>query len=141
MTTERLAEELLTFTHLLRPGRHPEMTPEQYWLLRHLSRVGPLSMGELASALGITTGSATTACKRLERAGLITRERQADDERIVHVALTDQGRALIDAWRQRKRGALTHLLNTLDPHDQEELQRIIERLLETAEAQGLGEER
>ncbi len=139
MTTERLAEELLTFTHMLRPGRHPEMTPEQYWLPRHLRRVGPLSMGELANALSITTGSATTACKRLEKASLITRERQSDDERIVHVALTEQGRDLIDAWRQRKRGALTQLLDTLDPHDQEELQQIIGHLLQTAEVQSLGE--
>jgi hypothetical protein len=38
MSTERLAEELLMFTHLLRPGRHPEMTLEQYWLLRHLRK-------------------------------------------------------------------------------------------------------
>jgi len=141
MTTERLAEEFFTFTRLLRPGRHPEMTPEQYWLLRHLRDVGPLSMGELANALGITTGSATTACKRLEKTGLLTRERQASDERIVHVTLTEQGRNLIDAWRQRKRAALTQLLNVLEPHDQEELQRIIEHLLQVAEAQGFGEER
>ncbi len=141
MTTERLAEELLTFTRLLRPGRHPEMTPEQYWLLRHLRDVGSLSMGELANALGITTSSTTTACKRLKNAGLLIRERQADDERFVHVTLTEQGRDLIDTWRLRKRGALAQLLNTLEPHDQEELQRIIEHLLQVAEAQGFGEAR
>lgn len=51
--------------------------PQQYWLLRQLRRDGALNMGELVQALGITTGSATVACKRLEKAGLLTRERQA----------------------------------------------------------------
>lgn len=141
MSTEQLAEDLITFTRMLRPGRRPDMTPEQYWLLRHLRCNGPASMSELAHALGITTGSATVACKRLEKTGLITRERMLDDERMVQVALTAQGQAQFEEWRQRKRAALMQLLDTLDGQEQEELQRIIERLLYNAEAQGFGVER
>ncbi len=138
MSTEQLAEDLITFTRMLRPGRRPDMTPEPYWLLRHLRSNGPASMSELAHALNITTGSATVACKRLEKAGLVTRERMLDDERIVQVALTTQGQAQFDERRQRKRAALMQLLDTLDAQEQEELQRIIERLLHNAEAQGFG---
>ncbi len=145
MTTEKLAEDLLTLWRILRGLSHPvrraEMTPEQYWLLRLLNRAGSLSVGELANELGITTSSATVACKRLEKAGLLTRERWADDERIVRVALTEQGLAQIDAWRQRKRESLTDLLSVLDQHDQHELQRIIERVLEAAGARRSEEER
>ncbi|HKV00759.1 MAG TPA: MarR family transcriptional regulator [Ktedonobacteraceae bacterium] len=145
MTTEKLAEDLLTLWRILRGLSHPvrraEMTPEQYWLLRLLNRAGSLSVGELANELGITTSSATAACKRLEKAGLLTRERWADDERIVRVALTEQGLAQIDAWRQRKRESLTDLLSVLDQHDQQELQRIIERVLEAAGARRSEEER
>lgn len=145
MTTEKLAEDLLTLWRILRGLSHPvrraEMTPEQYWLLRLLNRTGSLSVGELANELGITTSSATVACKRLEKAGLLTRERCADDERIVRVALTEQGLAQIDAWRQRKRESLTDLLSVLDQQDQQELQRIIERVLEAAGARRSEEER
>jgi MarR family transcriptional regulator, organic hydroperoxide resistance regulator len=145
MTTEKLAEDLLTLWRILRGLSHPvrraEMTPEQYWLLRLLNRAGSLSVGELANELGITTSSATAACKRLEKAGLLTRERWADDERIVRVALTEQGLAQIDVWRQRKRESLTDLLSVLDQHDQQELQRIIERVLEAAGARRSEEER
>jgi len=145
MTTEKLAEDLLTLWRILRGLSHPvrraEMTPEQYWLLRLLNRAGSLSVGELANELGITTSSATAACKRLEKAGLLTRERWADDERIVRVALTEQGLAQIDAWRQRKRESLTDLLSVLDQRDQQELQRIIERVLEAAGARRSEEER
>lgn len=141
MASERLVEDLLTFSRLLRPIRGSGMTPQQYWLLRQLRRAGPLSTGELAQALGITNGSATVACQRLEKAGLLTRERQIEDERVVLVALTDQGRAQIDALRQQKREALAGLLNVLNQDEQEELQRMIDRLLEAAEAQGLREAR
>ncbi len=144
MTTEKLAEDLLTLWRILRSLSHPvrraEITPEQYWLLRLLNHAGPLSVGELATQLGIATSSATAACKRLEKAGLLTRERQAEDERIVRVALTEQGLAQIDTWRQRKRESLTHLLSVLDQHEQQELQRIIERVLEAADARGFEEE-
>ena len=145
MATEKLAEELISLWRILRGLSHPvrraEMTPEQYWLLRVLSRAGPLSIGELANELGIAMSSATSACKRLERAGLLTRERRVEDERIVQVALTEQGRAQIDLWRQRKREALTQLLNVLDEREQQEFQRMLERVLEAAGAQDVIAER
>lgn len=140
MVTERLAEELLSLAGILRPGRHADMTPQQYWLLRHLHHNGPTSMSELATALGITAGSATVACQRLEKAAFVTRARHADDERVVLVALTEQGRALIEAWRKQRREALAQLLSVLDEGEQEELHSLIERLLAAAEAHGFGEQ-
>lgn len=141
MASEHLVDDLMTFSRLLRPIRGSGMTPQQYWLLRQLRRAGPLSTGELAQALGITNGSATVACQRLEKAGLVTRERQAEDERVVLVALTEEGRAQFDDLRQQKRAALAEILNVLAPNEQETLQSMIERLLEAAEAQGLKEAR
>ncbi len=145
MTTEGLAEELLTLWRILRGLSHPvrraEITPEQYWLLRLLSRTGPLSIGELANQLGITASSATAACKRLEKAELLTRERQVDDERIVRVALTEQGNAQIMIWHERKRQALAEMLSVLDPHEQEQFQQMLERVLEAAGARKYEEER
>jgi DNA-binding MarR family transcriptional regulator len=138
MAIERLVEDLLLLSRLIRPLRRADMTPEQYWFLCHLRRTGPLSLGELAHALGITTGSATVASKRLEKADLLTRERQSDDERVVLVSLTDQGQALIDEWKRQKREAIAQLLGVLNQDEQQELQSLIERLLEAAEMQGFG---
>jgi DNA-binding MarR family transcriptional regulator len=143
MATERLVEDLLTLWRLLRnlssPVRRAEMTPEQYWLLRLLNRTGPLNISELANELGIAISSATVSCKRLEKAGLLTRERQSDDERVVRVALTEKGLAQIDAWRQRKREALTHWLSVLDAQEQKTLQSLIERVLEAADVRAFEE--
>jgi DNA-binding MarR family transcriptional regulator len=76
------------------------------------------------------------ACKRLEKAGLLTRTRQTDDERVVQVALTEAGCTRIDAGRQQRRDALAQLLAVLDQDEQQALHALIARLLHAAEAQG-----
>lgn len=136
MATDRLVEDLLALWRLLRVNTHPvrrgEITPEQYWLLKLLNKRGEMSIGELAEALGLTGSSVTTACKRLEKAGMLRRERQSDgqDERVVLVSLTPQGREQIEAWQQERRVALTQMLAPLTASEQNELQRLIERILE-----------
>jgi len=109
------------------------MTPEQYWLLRLLRRKGAMSIGELAQALGVTGSSVTTACKRMEKAGLVTRERQSDDERMVRVMLTKQGHERVEAWQQQRRELLSQLLAPLNQDEQAALQKLLEQILEYAE--------
>jgi DNA-binding MarR family transcriptional regulator len=139
MATDRLVEDLLALWRLLRASTHPvrraEITPEQYWLLRLLHRRGPMSISELAEVLGVTGSSITTACKRLEKAGLVKRERQGDgcDERVVLAVLTAQGAEQIEAWQQERREMLSHMLSPLTQQEQDELQRLIERVLEVSE--------
>lgn len=137
METERLVDGMLSLYHLIRRASHPvkraEITQEQYWLMLRLYRFGASSIGELAEGLGITGSSTTTACKRLEKAGMVVRERQLDDERMVHVSLTEEGRARVATWQQQRRELLAHLLAPLNEYEQEELQRILEHMLEAAE--------
>lgn len=135
MSRDHLVENILTLYHLIRRASHSlhradEITPEQYWLLRHLHHNGARSIGELASSLGVTGSSATTACKRLEKAGLVTRQRQSDDERLVHVVLTSQGQQQLETWSQQRRALLLQLLHPLNEQEQADLQYLLERLLE-----------
>jgi len=63
---------------------------------------------------------------------MLRRERQADgqDERIVLVSLTMQGREQLEIWQQERRAALVRMLAPLSASEQNELQRLIERILE-----------
>ncbi len=140
MANEQLIDDVQMLYHLIRRASHPvkraEMTPEQYWLLRLLRRRGTLSIGELAEILGVTGSSVTTACKRLEKVGFVTRERQSDDERKVMVMLTEQGNEQIEAWQQRRREFLQTLLVPLDEEQQSTLQHLLERILYEADQDG-----
>ena len=48
-----------------------------------LSEVGPMTAGEMAELLGLTTGAITGVIDRLEKVGLVQRERDPDDRRRV----------------------------------------------------------
>ncbi len=54
----------------------------------------PLTAGELATELGLTTGAVTTLLDRLERAGHVRRERDDKDRRRVNLHYGDAGLAL-----------------------------------------------
>ncbi|MCM2412000.1 MarR family transcriptional regulator [Streptomyces sp. RKAG290] len=69
--------------------------------------------GELAAHTMVTTGAMTKRVDRLERAGLVTRRRAAEDGRGRVVALTRAGRELIDqAFTEHMRNE-RRLLRTL----------------------------
>jgi DNA-binding MarR family transcriptional regulator len=53
-----------------------------------------LQVSEMSERLFLDSGTLTPLLKRMEAAGLVRRQRSSDDERRVHIYLTDTGRAL-----------------------------------------------
>ena len=74
-------------------------------LLNTLS-YGPRRISELAEFERLAQPTMTQLVKRLEQSGLLTRERQADDGRVVLVSLTDAGRAAVEDFRAQASAAL-----------------------------------
>lgn len=70
---------------------------EQRWfgVLELLDQFGPMSVGELASPLGITHASVSETRKSLLKAGLIVATPDPDDARSRKLALSAEGRALM----------------------------------------------
>jgi DNA-binding MarR family transcriptional regulator len=58
-----------------------------------------LTQRELMAQVRRTSGTMSVRLARLERAGLVTREPDADDRRSVTVTLTDSGREVVEAAR------------------------------------------
>jgi MarR family transcriptional regulator, organic hydroperoxide resistance regulator len=82
-------------TRLYRPLLEPlGITYPQYLALMALWERAPRSVGELGQALGLDSGTLTPLLKRLQAGGLVTRTRDAQDERRVLIALTPAGAAL-----------------------------------------------
>ncbi|MFF8280321.1 MarR family winged helix-turn-helix transcriptional regulator [Streptomyces lateritius] len=65
----------------------------------------PVTIGRVAELTGLTTGSATRLVDRLERAGYVTRERDAEDRRRVLVAAVPERMAELSAFWRRLNGA------------------------------------
>lgn len=64
-------------------------------VLEVLLHKGALPVNAIGEKVLLTSGSITTAVQRLEKKGLIRRERSEGDARVVLVHLTDEGLGLI----------------------------------------------
>jgi DNA-binding MarR family transcriptional regulator len=106
-------------------------------VLAALRRSGPdrrLSAGELARQTLVTTGGLTLRVKRLEREGLVRRERDPEDNRIVYVELTDAGAELVDRAADVHFSNLTRMLEKLTADERHDLARLLSRLYDSLEA-------
>jgi MarR family transcriptional regulator, organic hydroperoxide resistance regulator len=85
----------LAMTKLYKPLLAPlGLTYPQYLVMLVLWQHEGLAVSELGERLALDSGTLTPLLKRLQSAGLITRLRDADDERRVRIGLTAAGRAL-----------------------------------------------
>lgn len=119
---QSLIEELTSLTpeRHLRQMRHwpgGRMSLVHLNVLFLLSGDGPLPMNRLADLLDVSQASATGIVDRMEQRGLVTRERDAEDRRIVRVVLTPQGEGLIASVATERRDKLVGLLDTLTDED------------------------
>jgi DNA-binding MarR family transcriptional regulator len=82
------------FTRAYKPLlRELGVTYPQYLVLLVLWERGPALVSEIATALGLDTGTLSPLLKRLEKTGFITRTRSTSDERQVSIELTPEGLA------------------------------------------------
>lgn len=80
---------------LYRPLLEPMgLTHPQYLVMLALWERSPRSLTDLATVLSLDPGTLSPLLKRLEIAGLLSRQRVPGNERTLAVTLTDQGRAL-----------------------------------------------
>jgi DNA-binding MarR family transcriptional regulator len=70
------------------------LTHPQYLVMLALWQHAPMSVKDVGTLLALDSGTLSPLIKRLAAAGLVTRDRDPHDERVLVVDLTDEGRAL-----------------------------------------------
>jgi DNA-binding MarR family transcriptional regulator len=108
-----------------------DVSMAEYSVLALLGEAGPkgMRMSDLAERRLMSTGGFTRLADRLERRGLMERQRSAVDGRGFDVTLTRKGRALLrKAWRQQYRDIRRFFLDRLDDEDLRRLADIWDRL-------------
>lgn len=84
------------------------LTVMQTRMLVEIKVGGPHTIGSLGGIVGLAGGNASSMCKKLEKAGFLKRIRNLEDERCVHLALTEVGEntiAQIENVIEQKYGA------------------------------------
>lgn len=67
------------------------LTLMQTRILMEIKECGHHTVGSLGNIIGLTSGNASSMCKKLEKGGYLKRLRNPEDERYVQLALTEVG--------------------------------------------------
>lgn len=114
-------------------GRSDDVTLPQYRLLVVLSTRGPQRIVDLATNLDVNPSTATRLCDRLERKGLVARQRLPSDRRAVQLVATHTGHELVSVVMDHRRAEIGRILATMSP---EQHRQVAEGLRLFAEAAG-----
>lgn len=88
----------------------------------------PLSVGEIADAVGVDQPRASRLVQQSVELGLVRREADPADARRTRIALTDEGRALVRGFRDDRRDAVTRALEGFSDAERAELARLLTKL-------------
>jgi DNA-binding MarR family transcriptional regulator len=105
-----------------------DLRPQDFAVMSELAEEGPSSQGELGRALRIDPGNLVGLLDRLERGGLVGRERDPEDRRRHVVRLTDEGRHQLREARRAAMQAEREMLEPLGTAERRQLQAILSRL-------------
>ncbi len=97
----------------MRRWPHGPLSLVHLHVLAILDADGPLPMRGLAEALDVSQASATGIVDRMEQRGLIERQRDPDDRRVIRAALTAAGRQLIEGVAAERKERLASVLDEL----------------------------
>ena len=128
----RLRLDISRMARRLRQEAGADLSPSMTAALATIERHGPLTPSELAERERVQRPTVTRVLARLEETGLVVRAADPQDRRCSLVSISDDGRALLGAMRERKDAFLARRIDALEPADREALDRaaaILERML------------
>jgi DNA-binding MarR family transcriptional regulator len=128
----RLRVAVVRLNRKLRQQALAGLSPAQASALGTVNRLTCPTLGELASAEQVQPPTVTRLVTSLESAGLVVRETDGVDRRVVRVKMTAEGRRNLQRIRSLKNAFLARRLAALDPADMalaETLTSLLEHLV------------
>lgn len=107
--------------------------PGQAICLWALAANDGMAQSELADVLGIARPTVTTMLQKMERAGLVERRVDADDQRYTRIYMTEGGRELHERLRAVHAEMVETTIGRLSEKDQVELERLLLMVAENIE--------
>ncbi|TRZ54582.1 MarR family transcriptional regulator, partial [bacterium] len=75
--------------------RETGLTGPQFWAIKIIGELSPVRVSDLAARMHLHPATVVGILNRLELQGLINRMRTNEDRRVVKIALTDAGHAIV----------------------------------------------
>jgi DNA-binding MarR family transcriptional regulator len=104
------------------------LTPPQFYVLATIGYAGGLPFGEIGAKMMVTVSNLTGIVDRLEEKKLVSRKRDENDRRVVHVVLTDKGAKLYKSTLPLFEKSVSAIFEPLDSTQQKELSALLRKL-------------
>lgn len=111
-------------------ARERGLTGPQISALKILDAVGSLSLSELSERMSARNSTITGIVDRMERDGLVARERCQEDRRVVRIRATERGKEISRGAPVTAMQLFASALDALPESDRKELRRILLTLAE-----------
>jgi DNA-binding MarR family transcriptional regulator len=109
------------------------LSAAQFIVIASLAGEERKSASDLCKGISYDAGAMTRMLDRLEGKGLIRRSRSPEDRRLVHLELTDEGRALYPRMRELSLGVANRFLRGFTKAEARQLEGFLTRILENAQ--------
>jgi len=116
------------------------LTGPQLVCLRAVGKHGPLSPSDIAKHVVLSQATVTGIVDRLVSRQLVTRERSTVDRRLVSIAITDAGRALLYAAPSALQEKLASRLAKLSPEEQTIIQLTLNKIVRMMDGEDIAAE-
>ena len=111
-----------------------ELSAAQFSVMASLAGEERKSASDLCKGISYDAGAMTRMLDRLEGKGLIRRNRSPEDRRLVHLELTEEGRAAYPRMRELALAVANRFLRGFTKAEARQLESLLTRMLENAEA-------
>ncbi|UOE94317.1 MarR family transcriptional regulator [Alkalihalobacillus sp. LMS39] len=98
---------------VLRPNENEGISHGQMFLLFAIYNHGQIKTTDISNHFGITPGAATSIADKLESLGLIERQRNTQDRRVVMITLSEKGREYVVHTKKRNVEKLEQILSSV----------------------------
>ena len=106
-----------------------QLTSPQFYVLATIGYAGGLPFGEIGEKMMVTVSNLTGIVDRLEEKGVVARQRDAHDRRVIRVRLTEKGSKLYKNTIPLFEKSISQFFSPLDKSQQKELSSLLRKLI------------
>ncbi|MBT8066683.1 MAG: MarR family transcriptional regulator [Gammaproteobacteria bacterium] len=113
------------------------LTAPQLLVMQAIEKEGDPSTSTLARHIAVSQATMTRIVDRLERAGLVRRQKSNTDRRVINVGLTDAGRIKLESAPEPLQAEFLRRFRTLEDWEQQMLKSSLLRVAKMMDAEDI----
>jgi len=113
------------------------LTGPQLVILQEISNLGEVTAGEIAHAVSLSQATVTGILERMEKRGLLTRQRSDQDKRRIMVRITKNGQQVLDDAPPLMQEAFVERFSNLQEWEQTMILSGLQRLVSIMDAKAI----